>query len=92
MELQDTFRKSRKSKKLQKKLEQKNYKPSTESGKTLKFMKEEETRQEFKPILGELIDNVYANPCITQTMLGTNIIVYCSRKLLTGVSFQAMPS
>ena len=25
-------------------------------------MKEEETRQEFKPILSELIDNTYAEP------------------------------
>ena len=54
--------KAEKVKNYKKRLEEKNYKPSTERDKTLKFMKEEETRQEFKPILGELIDNAYAEP------------------------------
>ena len=45
-----------------KSLKEKNYKPSTERDKILKYMKQEGTRQEFRPILGDLIDKAYAEP------------------------------
>ena len=43
-------------------------------------MKGKETRQEFKPIMEELIDNAYADLCTIQKILRKNTIIYCSRK------------